>query len=84
MRKISDAPDYWVPESHVFKTSEECIKAFPKQPAVGLFKREWQIKYDAAVGHLKSTKNRIKNFWKDEYLIKCIDDALKIMGETDD
>lgn len=46
MRKVSTAPDFWVPEDSVFLTAGDCLHAHPDQAACGVLHMEWQAKYD--------------------------------------
>lgn len=54
MRRASEAPDFWVPEDHMFKTGGECLEAFPDQAAAGAYKSKWQTKYDSAITVLQA------------------------------
>lgn len=49
MRRVSEAPDFWVPEDHMFETGEECLEAFPDQAAAAGWNGDWQRRFDAAM-----------------------------------
>ncbi len=46
MRRISDAPDFWVPEDFIYKSGSECLEAHPEQAATGVWDSGWQTKAD--------------------------------------
>ena len=53
MRRVSEAPDFWVPEDYVYKTASECLLTHPDQAAAGVLHMDWQAKYDRAIVALK-------------------------------
>ena len=91
MRRVHEAPDYWVPESHLYQTSEYCIECHPDDPAVGVWNNKWQKKYDQAVAALKFYANRLhkpNQFVEEKYIFLpesnyhgLAEEVLKELGE---
>lgn len=55
MRRVYEAPDYWVPENYIYLTAEECLKHHD-QAAAGVLDMKWQEKYDKAIKALKEIR----------------------------
>lgn len=68
MKLISESCDFWVPDSHAYKTGEECLEAWPSQAAVGCARAKTVLEVQNECDEIKAENERLES----EYNKLCI------------